>query len=232
MNTFQQKSYVRFIFALLFGVASALIVVFLLNSSIAQAYRAPGPLIAGHQNFSCNECHDGAEGSFRQQLQANIQYALGRRVKYAPMGFKPVTNKVCGDCHQRPKDTHPVYRFMEPKYRKVREKLKVQECNTCHREHQGNRVSVSISMCSYCHEKLVMKKDPLDVKHEQLVKQKRWGSCLGCHDFHGNHQYKAPTKIAQKISPLVIEDYFKSRKSPYGSTKLEKARKSRHDQHI
>jgi len=229
MNMTKYKKQRRFIFALAFGVASAIVIIVALNTSIAQGYRAPGPLNVGHKNLDCKECHDQADGTFRQQLQANIQYLLGRRVKYAPLGRKPVTNKVCTDCHRRPNDTHPVYRFMEPKYKKVREKLKVHECNTCHKEHQGDRVVVSKTMCAYCHDKLMLKNDPLDTGHEQLVKRKLWDSCLGCHDFHGNHRFKSPKKISQAFSRSTIDNYFKSGNSPYGSNKNVKARKTRHD---
>ena len=60
---------------------------------------------------------------------------------------------------------------------------------SCHREHQGVRVTLTeIGYCRHCHEETRLKRDPLDVSHEALIKAKEWDSCLGCHDFHGNHR--------------------------------------------
>lgn len=215
------------------GFTSGLFVVAVLILTIQTGSRkhnvAPGPMNSGHGSLTCEECHVKSKGTFRQQLQADILYLLGKRVTPVTVGFNHVSNKDCADCHRNPKDHHPVYRFMEPKYTKVRQDIHAQTCNACHLEHHGTRVTIEPGFCSHCHEKLVLKKDPLDTTHKQLVKNKRWKTCLGCHDYHGNYLYKVPKKLIAAISIKKIIGYLHGGQSPYGLYKRYKARKTRHD---
>jgi len=191
---------------------------------------SPGPMNPGHEEIVCQECHLEAEGSTRQQIQANLQYFLGNRESSVAVGHRPVSNDDCIACHRRPKDNHPVFRFLEPRFSKARRDLAPQECNSCHTEHMGRRVSMEIDSCRTCHKKLELKKEPLKISHKQLIREKRWKSCLGCHDFHGNHKMKTATKLNMALSTSVIENYFRDSKSPYSEQKKYRAKESRYDE--
>ena len=177
--------------------------------------RARGPMNPGHAALACGSCHRSAPGTMRQQLQANARYLIGLRTKPVAFGRLPVENSVCLDCHERPNDRHPVFRFREPRFQEAREALAPHRCGSCHREHTGRRLMTSVDFCSECHSELAMKVDPLDVPHATLVDGGRWQTCLGCHDFHGNHVHDEPTRIAQAISPERLLDYFGTGDSPY-----------------
>lgn len=165
----------------------------------------------------------------RQQLQANLQYFLGNRDSTVAVGHSPVSNDDCIACHRRPKDNHPVFRFLEPRFSNARRELAPQQCNSCHTEHSGRRVTMEIESCKTCHKKLELKKEPLKVSHKQLIKEKRWKTCLGCHDFHGNHKMKTETDMKKLVSQERIEAYFMGDSSPYSEHKKYKARESRFD---
>jgi predicted CXXCH cytochrome family protein len=171
----------------------------------------------GHEKLKCASCHIDAPGTLRQQLQAKTAHLFGTRDESAAFVFKPITNGVCLECHTKPKDNHPPHRFWEPRFEDVRQTLAPQLCLSCHREHTGTRVSlVETKFCVNCHSELVVKNDPLDISHEKLIKDKKWDSCMGCHDFHGNHDRKAQTKLFDAIAEKSILDYFVNAKSPYG----------------
>ena len=191
---------------------------------------SPGPMNPGHEKLNCEECHLEAEGSSRQQIQANLQYLLGNRDNTVAVGHAAVSNDDCLACHRRPKDNHPVFRFNEPRFSKARKALAPQNCNSCHREHRGQRVSMEISSCKTCHKKLELKKEPLKISHKQLIKEKRWKTCLGCHDFHGNHKMKTETDLEEMLTSDQIEAYFNDSKSPYSDERKYKAKKSRYDE--
>jgi hypothetical protein len=74
-----------------------------------------------------------------------------------------------------------------------------------------------------------MKNDPLDVSHATLVRESLWLSCLGCHDFHGNHVMKSPTHLADAISSLRVGRYFQDDASPYPRQLKMPARQERED---
>lgn len=219
----------RFQIGFVTGLSLVGIFIVIIQTESRQYNLAPGPMNTGHEALVCEECHQESKGSFRQQLQANIHYWLGERKTTVAFGYNPVSNKDCTACHRRPKDRHPVYRFMEPKYKEVRQAIQAHTCNACHQEHRGLRVTLNPQFCSHCHKKLVLKKDPLDTTHKQLVKQKRWNTCLGCHDFHGNYQYAVPEKLREAKSSGVITQYLQGGESPYGQNKRYKAKKTRYD---
>lgn len=179
----------------------------------------------GHEDLECTDCHRGAPGTLRQQLQAKVDFWLGRREVDAPFMFKAVSNPVCLDCHKRSDDRHPSHRFLEPRFSELRDSLGPQQCISCHREHHEVRLTLSdTGFCSACHAELDLKKDPVTPTHAQLIQARRWETCLGCHDFHNNHGWKAPVQLADAIPPEKIRAYFAAGPSPYGEVR-EKAEK-------
>ncbi len=180
----------------------------------------PGEMNTGHQNIDCDYCHRLATGSLRQQIQANVRFVLGLRLKAADYGRSPVTNEQCLGCHRRPDDRHPVFLFFEPRFKEARKKLQPQSCISCHAEHSNVRITLSdIGFCRTCHEKLVLQEDPISISHAQLIKQKQWETCLGCHDFHGNHIMTTPRQLDKALAPQKIRDYFNGADSPYSKEK-------------
>lgn len=191
-----------------------------------EQFHVRGPMNAGHEKVQCASCHQEAPGTLRQQIQANLQFILARRGRPADFGHKAVGNENCLHCHERPNDRHPVYRFLEPRFVKAREHISPERCVSCHAEHNGRRVTLEeIGYCSNCHKKTKLRKDPLDVPHDKLIVLKRWDSCLGCHDFHGNHIRQTPTKVEQIMPPEKIVAYFNGGASPYGKQRHYKAKK-------
>lgn len=178
----------------------------------------------GHEDLECGDCHKAAPGTLRQQLQAKLDFLLGWRQVDAVLGFRAVDNPVCLDCHRREDDRHPAHRFLEPRFQEVRASLGPQHCVSCHREHQQVRVTLAdTGYCVACHEDLMVKADPVRPTHTELIKAGRWETCLGCHDFHNNHGWKEPERLADAITPERIRDYFGAGPSPYGEVK-EKAK--------
>ena len=73
-----------------------------------------------------------------------------------------------------------------------------------------------VSYTHLCHADTKVKDDPATPTHAALIRDKRWDTCLGCHDFHGNHHFKPPRDLKDAISPDVIATYLKTGPSPYG----------------
>lgn len=193
---------------------------------VGEKLHAKGPMNSGHETLSCAACHKDAPGSFRQQIQTNLRYALRQRDASANFGRKPVGNEACLGCHERPNDRHPVYRFLEPRFAQARENLRPHQCASCHQEHSGKRVTLAdAGYCIQCHKDTKLKKDPIDTPHADLIAQKRWGTCLGCHDFHGNHIMEAEKSVGKAIPPERIRAYFDGGTSPYGNARHHQAKK-------
>ncbi len=179
----------------------------------------------GHDKLACTTCHRDAPGSFRQQIQANLRYVFGRREASVSFGRLLVGNTDCMACHERPNDRHPVYRFLEPRFSQAREKLRPHQCVSCHAEHQGRRVTLAeIGYCVNCHKDTRLKKDPIDVSHADLIAGKQWDSCLGCHDFHGNHIMQVEKSVDKRTPTEKIRAYFDGGSSPYGTNLHYKAK--------
>jgi hypothetical protein len=185
---------------------------------------APGVMTPGHENISCRACHKPAPGTIRQQIQANLRYWVGLRAEGADFGNAPVTATACASCHVRKADTHPTYRFKEPRFLDAVNRLDARDCLTCHIEHRDRRVLAKADECQLCHDRLVVKNDPLDAPHRTLISNADWASCLGCHDYHGNHERKAQTAFADRYSRSAIDSYMGDGPSPYGKAKKEKAK--------
>jgi hypothetical protein len=209
------------------GLLTGLVALLVLAVPAREAWHARGPMNVGHEALRCAWCHRDARGSFRQQVQANFRYALGLRQSPADLGRRDVGNQACLSCHDRPDDRHPVYRFLEPRFAEAREKLAPQQCTSCHREHTGKRVTLGeIGYCENCHEDTHLRKDPIDVPHERLIALDRWQSCLGCHDFHGNHLMQTATTLDRAIAPAQVRAYFDGGASPYGSVRRHEPHKN------
>jgi hypothetical protein len=202
--------------AYLGGGVSAFAVVLLLFLPWNESFHANGPMAPGHETLSCAACHQQEVGTFRQRLQANVRYLLGWRATSVSLGHRPVGNAACLRCHERPNERHPVYRFLEPRYAKVRAAIAPQWCVSCHREHTGQRVTVAATICQHCHDRLKLRNDPIRPSHVDLIKLEQWESCLGCHDFHGNHKMWTPRQIEAAISTDRIRAYLHNADSPYG----------------
>ena len=179
---------------------------------------AAGPMNVGHAAVACESCHREAPGSVRQQLQAAARKVAGLHDGAVDVGFRSVSSGECRACHDRPEDRHPAFRFLEPRFDAVREALHPERCASCHREHAGTRITVAeTTYCRHCHGELVVERDPLDVPHAQLVGAQRWDTCLGCHDYHGNHTGAVPRRLADAIPVDRIRRYFAGGASPYGA---------------
>lgn len=177
-------------------------------------------MIPGHEAVDCSACHLPAAGTLRQQVQANLYHLMGQRKHGAMLGHLPVQAGVCLDCHTRPDDRHPIYRFQEPRFSEAVKQIDARTCLTCHQEHQGRRISAPLDYCSACHEPLRLKSDPLDVPHDVLIDQEDWSSCLTCHDFHGNHHAAPPGQLSAAMSLENVALYFENGQDPYGAKRF------------
>jgi hypothetical protein len=210
-----------------FGLLAGAVTLAVMMQPEQARWLMPGPSNTGHESLRCASCHKPAPGAARQQLQAKARYWLHWRNTPADFGFQAVTNEVCLDCHDRPNDRHPVFRFLEPRFAEARTRLGPHRCISCHREHRGRRVTVeTTAFCETCHRDTKFKKEPLrDTSHTDLIARKDWTSCLTCHDFHGNHVMKTRREMSAALPPERISDYFAGGPSPYSRLKRYPARK-------
>jgi hypothetical protein len=204
------------------GIALGLAAVGVLSAPGCEHLHARGPMNVGHAEVTCARCHQAAPGSVRQQLQHAARTWTGLdEIGAVDVGFQRVTNSACTACHERPSDRHPSSRFLEPRFAAARAALHPERCDGCHREHAGVRVTTAEpTYCRHCHGELVVKQDPIDVPHAELVAAARWETCLGCHDFHGNHATKTPRRLADAIPAARIREYFAGGPSPYGAQRV------------
>jgi predicted CXXCH cytochrome family protein len=202
---------------------STIAVSFLLHPANEQM-SCRGPMNSGHEKLECQSCHQNSDGTVRQQFQAKVKFALGLRKTDADFGKADVSNESCIECHARDNDRHPVHRFSELRFEEARKKYGVDRCESCHREHNGTRVTVKqTTYCQECHADMKMEDDPLDVSHAQLITRKQWNTCLQCHDFHGNHKRITQTVLRDTIPGKLIVQYFKGGTDPYSAVKFVKA---------
>ena len=159
----------------------------LLRLPVGGWIQAPGPATPGHGEMRCAQCHERAEGSLRQQLQATVQHALGMRETGADIGHRPVGDRVCIDCHDRPNDRHPTVRVTAPSV-----------------------------VCQTCHGDLDVRDDPVEPTHADLVAREDWTTCLRCHDFHGNHTHVVAESLADAISVDAVLEHLGSGPRAYG----------------
>lgn len=209
-RTFRFKAYVA-------GAALAVLPFALLTAPLEDA-RPHGHPNVGHEQLQCVQCHVQSPASTRQALQAKVRHALGWRQTGAQFGMQAVTSATCIQCHANPDDRHPSNRFLEPRFEQARAETGAQLCVSCHREHSAARVTVAPTYCVSCHQDLKVKDDKASPTHDFLVRNKRWESCLQCHDFHGNHRWNTPLKLQDANSLQALERYLRGGPSPYGAT--------------
>jgi ribosomal protein L37AE/L43A len=197
------------------GIAASAAVIIALQLPSNAQLSAPGAMNTGHSALPCSSCHEAAPGSMRQQIQANVRYWLGLRRTPADFGASDVDSADCTSCHARAFDRHPVTRFTEPRFDQARRELAPQRCESCHKEHSGARVTVDPSYCRHCHQDMAVEQDPLDTPHVELVGAGRWTTCLGCHDFHGNHMMSTKRTLAERVPMAALDSYFRGGASPY-----------------
>ncbi len=190
----------------------------------AMSIMSHGPLQAGHDAVNCESCHTPSPGTTRQKIQAKVHFLLGLREVSVDFGFEEVTSQACLTCHARPNERHPIYRFQEPRFQKAVEVIDATSCLGCHSEHTTFRTTTDLKFCQACHADLELKSDPLDVNHATLIDNLEWQTCLGCHDFHGNHSHKAPLLLEAAIPAVQISAYLRSRPSPYALPKRFEAK--------
>jgi ferredoxin-NADP reductase len=184
-----------------------------------ESYLAKGYFNTGHDNLKCVACHKAAQGTTRQQLQSNSMSFLNFNHEYVSFGSLEVGNNECLDCHTRPNDVHPTHRFLEPKFAEARMEIHPENCNSCHNEHSGRRVTIEVNFCKNCHQEIKINNDPLGTSHEQLISSNQWNTCLQCHDFHGNHIFEPATRMKDTFILKSVETYFEGGEDPYGAVK-------------
>ncbi|MGI9331903.1 MAG: hypothetical protein ACR2RL_01980 [Gammaproteobacteria bacterium] len=81
------------------------------------------------------------------------------------------------------------------------------------------------------HEETRLKNDPLDITHAALIAAERWQTCLGCHDFHGNHVMKTKARVAEIWPHPQLQAFFAGGPSPYPQTLYHKATDGIRDAH-
>jgi predicted CXXCH cytochrome family protein len=200
------------------GAMLAALPMFLLLPDLEQL-RPNGHPNVGHENLQCVACHVESPASTRQALQAKVKHVLGMRETGAVLGMQPVTSATCIQCHANPDDRHAPNRFLEPRFDQARAETGAQMCVSCHREHSAARVTApSATYCVSCHQDLQVKKDPTSPTHDYLVRNKRWDTCLQCHDYHGNHRWSAPLRLEDAPTLQSLQNYLKDGASPYGKT--------------
>lgn len=182
----------------------------------SERLRAAGPANTGHERLECAQCHTSAEGTPRQQIQANVRFLLGLRSQAANFIHNPVGNVDCLSCHQNDDDRHPVYRFNEPRFAEARAEIAPQYCVSCHAEHTGRRVTAEATVCVSCHTQMEIKDDPIQPAHATLAARGEWGTCLSCHDFHGNHVRPTPLRLDQAASASAVARYLAGGPPIYG----------------
>ena len=187
----------------------------------------PGAMSPGHEGLACTSCHASAPGTIRQQIQANLSYLLGQRKHSVVFGFKAPSSSDCSACHTRPDDSHGIHRFSEPRFVEALARVPANTCIGCHREHQGRRVSSAGEFCSACHGDLKLTNDPVDVSHGTLIAEERWSTCLGCHDYHGNHIRSTQQSLSGAYDAASINAYLANGPDPYAGAKRHKARDRR-----
>lgn len=225
MRVFAYRGYVL-------GILLGVMLLFGLSWTPFHVLRMSGELHTGHKKLTCPACHERAEGSLRQQIQANFRYLLQQHPSLSAFNFATPDNSDCLACHEREDDRHPVYRFNEPRFSAVRKAIQPQVCISCHQQHQGVMFTGDTQNCRHCHEEMRLKDDLIIPSHEKLIDTEQWQSCLACHDFHGNHDRHVPTMTTEMLDQQDIEYYLQGipNSDPYAEEKTMTAKETRHEE--
>lgn len=208
-------------FPLILALVVSMAVVVAMENPENEKWKSPGGKRDMHKSHRCDLCHLPAEGTVRQQVQANLQHWLGLRSSGADLVTKKIDNSDCLDCHRNLDDPHAVHLFLEPRFEDARAALQPQHCNGCHSHHSGKISTREMGICKHCHQDLEISNDRTTPSHLELVKEERWDSCLRCHDYHGNHLGEVPDHLDDAHDPLSIQDYLSGNSpSPYGEIKI------------
>ncbi len=187
------------------------------NTPQQEQFLSPGGDREMHEGMRCDQCHESAPGTIRQQVQANLQHWLGFRNNGASFITEAVDSVDCQDCHEMPNNRHPYHRFAHSEYFDLRAILGQHECSGCHDHHSSANIVPSMDFCMHCHRVWGDKKDTITPRHTTLIAEERWETCLQCHDFHGNHDYSAPLLLTEALSVEQIQDYLDGNApAPYG----------------
>lgn len=215
------------LYALLCILPTVVLAGFALSPQGGQHLLAHGPLLASHQALACADCHLSARGTTRQQVQAQLRFALGLRQAAVDFGYQRVTSDQCIACHDRPNDRHPIYRFQEPRFQTAIQQVPATSCLGCHSEHGAVKITSGATYCAACHVGLKIAVDPIDIPHETLISDERWNTCMQCHDYHGNHQYSVPHRLDAGLDLAQIQRYLsgglEGGVDPYGGFKSYRA---------
>ncbi len=211
------------------ALALVLAVLMLFSSQVLDTFTPPGHPNTGHEGLACAECHQTAPGTVRQRAQAQVAYWMGWRESDVVLAHQSVGNVQCNACHARTQDHHAAHLFLQARYAQIRQTLAPQRCVSCHAEHRDTRVTLSDGRyCQSCHEDMKLAQDklkpPASPSHATLTAQARWDTCMGCHDYHGNHIRPVPVALSQAVSEADVIRYFQGGKSPYGNALRSPAR--------
>lgn len=191
------------------------------ESTDHERWKSPAGDLDLHPQLSCEQCHQPAAGTTRQQFQANLKHWLGTREHGVDWMTRAISNSDCLDCHRNSEDPHAPHLFLEPKFEETRNEIHPEVCTSCHAEHDGAISITGNTYCFHCHENIDLANDPAQPSHLYLVQNKEWDSCLRCHDYHGNHADKTPRNLTDAPALLRIEEYLEGKSdSPHGNIKI------------
>lgn len=181
-----------------------------------QSLNTTGPPNIGHGNLACQDCHlPASQNKNKNPLETTY-----------PFGYLTVSTKQCQSCHKRPGDLHNVDHYRKkPRFAKARARIAPHKCNSCHKQHSGKRVTIAPSFCSHCHQTFKLEHDPIKPSHKTLAHKNQWNTCLGCHDYHGNHVRRTPKQHDKALPLSRVLSYFQSGPSPYSKEKIRKPKK-------
>jgi hypothetical protein len=159
----------------------------ILTRKATEEYLSIGSMNSGHEDFSYNTCHSDTEGNLWQQKQSNLQYGIALRENSTEWRAIDIETKKCLTYQEYGNERHPIHYFLEPRFKTVVEKINSASCNTCHSKHSEKRVTIKTNYYINCQKDLTLKDDALNT---MLIKNMDRNTCLECHDFHENHEYK------------------------------------------
>ena len=202
---------------LMAGIFVTVLSVAAMTSPSTEQFLSPGGDNEMHEGMACDQCHETAEGTIRQQVQANVYHWLGSRQHGADFLTQPVESADCEACHPMKENFHPQQKLRKSKYYELDTMLGIRECSGCHDHHSSSVMQHAMTLCMHCHEVWGKKPDTTTPTHVELIAQGRWETCLQCHEFHGGHQREKIFLLedAHKVDTIQNSLHGKSA-DPYG----------------